>query len=200
MLAEEFAAHGYDVKWLLREIALSKTYQRSSEAPATAVPEHRYASALLKPLSPEQLGYAMTQASGMTDALRLELAKNLTEPALQAKLAPYTKPFRHYYGTRAGEPEEGFVSTLDQTLFVKHGYHIQNLVAARNGSLVDRASKLTENSLVAEELYLSVYTRMPTDEERKEIADLLTPGASRSAVLHEIVWAMLASSEFRFNH
>lgn len=200
MLAEEFGTHGYDVKWLLREIALSKTYQRSSEASATAVPEHRYASALLKPLSPEQFAYAMTQAAGMTDALRLELGKNYNEPAMHAKLAPYTKPFRHYYGTRAGEPEEGFVSTLDQTLFVKHGSHVQNLIAARNGSLLDRASKLTENNLVAEELYLSVYTRMPSDEERREIAELLTPGVNRSAVLNEIVWAMLASAEFRFNH
>ena len=34
LLADEFAAHKFDVKWLLREIALSKTYQRSSELPA----------------------------------------------------------------------------------------------------------------------------------------------------------------------
>ena len=34
LLAEEFAAHDFDIKWLLREIALSKTYQRSSVMPS----------------------------------------------------------------------------------------------------------------------------------------------------------------------
>lgn len=200
MLAEDFAAHGYDVKWLLKEIALSKTYQRSSEAPAKAIPDHRFAVALLKPLTPEQLGYATMQATGLTDAYRNELGKNFSEPALQAKLAPNLGPFRSLYGTRAGEPEEGFVSTLDQTLFVKHGGHLQNLMAARNGSLIERASKLKESSLIAEELYLTVYSRLPSDDERRDVADLLTSATNRSAVLHEIVWAMLASAEFRFNH
>ena len=200
MLADEFASRKFDTKWLLREIAMSKTYQRSSEAPASSVPEHRYASAIMKPLSPEQLAYASMQAGGLTDAYRLELGKNLTEPALQAKLSTNMKPFRQLYGTRPGEPEEGFVSTLDQTLFVKHGGHLQNLIAPRNGSLIERTAKLTEPSLVAEELYLSVYNRPPTDEERREVAEMLPAGANRSQVLTEIVWAMLASAEFRFNH
>ena len=45
------------MKWLLREIALSDAYQRSSEVPTTLenVPEDRYLVAILKPLSPEQL-------------------------------------------------------------------------------------------------------------------------------------------------
>ena len=60
LLADEFAAHKFDVKWLLREIALSKTYQRSSEVPAGAkdLAPDRFAVAPLKPLSPEQLAYA----------------------------------------------------------------------------------------------------------------------------------------------
>ena len=33
LLAREFIAHRYDVKWLLRELALTETYQRSSLLP-----------------------------------------------------------------------------------------------------------------------------------------------------------------------
>src|SRR5262249_15124568 len=33
LLAREFAAHKFDIKWLLRELALSQTYQRSSLLP-----------------------------------------------------------------------------------------------------------------------------------------------------------------------
>ncbi|QEL18360.1 DUF1549 domain-containing protein [Limnoglobus roseus] len=200
LLADEFAKNKYDVRWLLREIALSKTYQRSSERRGPAVPEDRYAAAILKPLAPEQLGSAMAQASGLTDVYRKELAKNLTEPALHAKLAGNVAPYLRLYGNRPGETDDGFVSTLDQTLFVKHGSHVRNLIAPRTGSLVERAAKLKEPSLVAEELFLTVYTRLPSDEERDEVAAVIRSTPDRTAALTDIVWAMLASAEFRFNH
>src|SRR5207253_1976490 len=73
LLAAEFVKHNHDVKWLVRQIALSETYQRSSETPAGVkdapegvkdAPEDRYLVAILKPLSPEQLAYAVSQAGG----------------------------------------------------------------------------------------------------------------------------------------
>jgi len=202
LLADEFVKHKSDVKWLLREIALSKTYQRSSEVlpRLQEIPQDRYAVAILKPLSPEQLGYTMMQATGLTDVYRTELGKNLTEPALQAKLASNLGPFQQLYGTRGGEPEEGFVSTLDQTLFVKHGNHVRNLISPRTGSLVERAGKLNQPSLIAEELFLTVYSRVPSDEERRDIVEILRAASNRTNTLTDIVWAMIASAEFRFNH
>ena len=202
LLAEDFEKRNYNVKAFLREIALSKTYQRSSEPTATGkdLAEDRFVTAILKPLSPEQLGYATLQATGLTDVYRNELSLKYSDEALYAKLAPNLSPFRNLYGNRAGEPEEGFISTLDQTLFVKHGGHIRNLIAPRTGSLVERAAKLSEPSRVAEELFLSVYTRLPTDEERRDIEEALRTATNRSHVLGDIVWAMIASTEFRFNH
>lgn len=202
MLADEFAKRKYDVKGLLREIALSKTYQRSSEGSAKLadVAEDRYAVAILKPLSPEQFGYATMQATGLTDVYRNALTDKKNEDALHAKLVQNLGPFLRMYGSRPGETDDGFVSTLDQTLFVKHGGHIRNLIAPRTGSLVERAAKLAEPSRVAEELYLTVYTRLPNDEERRDIEDTLRTATNRTNALTDIVWAMLASAEFRFNH
>ena len=52
-----------------------------------------------------------------------------------------------------------------------------------------------------EELYLSVLTRRPSDEERKEVAEYLKSRASeRATALKDLAWALLASAEFRFNH
>src|SRR5205814_5013171 len=92
LLTDQFAERHFDVKWLLRELALTKTYQRSSEA--REGPEDHYLSTALKPLAPEQLGYAVLQATGQADAERLALGKNLTDAALEAKLAPRVGPFR----------------------------------------------------------------------------------------------------------
>lgn len=202
ILADELHKHKYDVKWFLREIALSNTYQRSSERndKNKEIADKSYAVAIMKPLSPEQLAYAAMQASGLTDAYRRELGKNDTERALQAKLAPLIPPFRQLYGSRPGESDDGFVSTLDQTLFVKHGNHLRNFISPRTGSLVERTANMKEPSLIVEELFLSVFNRMPSDEERRDIIDMFNRGSNRYQVLGDIVWAMLATAEFRFNH
>ena len=201
LLTEEFAAHKFDVKWLLREIALSKTYQRSSEVPASladAAPD-RYLVAPLKPLSPEQLGYALLQATGQADAERVALGPKFTEAALDAKLAPRVAPFRNIFGARPGEPDSPS-ATLDQTLFLKHGGAVRGMIAPRAGNLADRLAKLSDPAVIADELFVSVLTRKPTDDEKKDVAALLKKSPDRAAALAELVWALVASAELRFNH
>ena len=53
---------------------------------------------------------------------------------------------------------------------------------------------------MADELYLTIYCRPPSDEERRDIAELIRPAANLTKTLADIAWAMLASAEFRFNH
>src|SRR5579872_7506510 len=78
MLTEELALRQLDVKQFLREIALSKTYQRSSrrEAIDPNQPQPKdadFAQALLRPLSPSQFAWALMQAVGETDVHRQAL-------------------------------------------------------------------------------------------------------------------------------
>ncbi len=109
LLTQELMAHKYDVKWLLREIALSKTYQRSSEVPTSLkkVPVDRYLIGNLKPLSPEQFAIAMIQASGLRDAHRLA-AKNATEAQLDAKEAGQVQGFVRLFSASPASLKKGF--------------------------------------------------------------------------------------------
>jgi hypothetical protein len=214
LLAAEFVAHGYDVKYLVREIALSQTYQRSSEPPAGAdVPADRFAVAALKPLSAEQLGYALVQATGTADVDRAAAAEatvaarlaglgaavrpvvpgDPAEAAVEARLAARVAPFRSAYGGRAGTPDDGTAPTLDQTLFVKHGGTVRGLVAHR------AAAKPTDPGATADELFLAALTRLPTADERADAAAALA-GPDKAAAVGEVLWALVASAEFRFNH
>lgn len=226
LLAEEFAGHKYDIRYLLREIALSETYQRSSELPAGVgeIAPERFSAALLKPLSPEQLAWSLMQATGLTDAERQTLSaksaavlgeklglteaerqmlvKNANEPAIYAKLFGNVTPFISAFGSQPGQPEDqGFDATIDQTLLLRNGALIRGWLALRSGNLVDRLARLPDARAVAEELYLSVLTRLPSIEEQKEVADCLERRvADRPAALQDMAWALLASAEFRFNH
>lgn len=201
LLGEEFATNKFDIRAFLRELALSKTYQRSSLPPAgKEVPADSFAVALLKPQSPEQFAWALMQATGFTDAERLVLAKTLTEPTLYAKQAAAAGPVIGMFAAPAGQPE-GFQPTLDQALFLANGNAVRGWLAIRPGNLAERLTKLADANALAEELWLSVLTRQPTDDERRAIADYLSKRpADRAVAIQEMTWSLLASAEFRFNH
>ncbi len=202
MLADDIAARKFDMRGFLRELALSQTYQRSSVPPPSvkeAAPTS-YTVALLKPLTPEQLAWSFMQATGLTDAERQALGKNATEATLYARLAGNVTPFVRTFGGSAGKAEE-FDARLEQALFLANGPTVRGWLSPRPGNLIDRLARLTNTDAVAEELYLSVFTRWPGVEERKEVAVFLASHPQdRTAALQDMAWALLASAEFRFNH
>ncbi len=204
LLTDEFAGMDFDVRAFLREIALSETYQRSSEPPAgaEAAPPDWFAVAALKPLSPEQLAWSAMQATGLTDATRQALGPKATDAALTAKLAGNVAPFVRVFGGVRGQPERpGLQATSDQALFLANGAQLRGWLTPAVGNLTDRLVKLHDPAMVAEELYLSVLTRRPSADERQDVAAYLSGrDKDRAVALQELAWALLASAEFRFNH
>ena len=202
-LADRFGSTGFNMRTFLRELALSKTYQRSCIPPSGTEPApETFAVAALKPLSPEQLAWTMMQATGLADSQRQALADKLNEATLHDSLAGNVAAFVSTFGGVPGQPEARFQATLDQALFVNNGSPLRDWIAPRAGNLVDRLTKLGDAAAASDELYLSVLTRLPSDDERREVAEYLNnrPAAERTAALQELVWALLASAEFRFNH
>lgn len=201
LLADDIAARKFDMRGFLRELALSQTYQRSSEqsSPGKEPEPASYMVALLKPLTPEQLAWSLMQATGLTDAERQALGKNATEAALYARLSPNVTPFVKAFGNPPGQAQE-FDARLDQALFLANGPTVRGWLTPRADNLIDRLGKVTNMDELAEELYLSVLTRLPGAEERKEMTDFLTARKDRATALQDMAWALLASAEFRFNH
>jgi hypothetical protein len=187
LLAKEFAEHGFNVKWLIREIARSETYQRSSERQAgRELPADRYLTAELRTLSPEQLAFAAVQAVGPRDR--------------KPDAAGYVNAFRSAFAAQPGEIEDNVTFTLDQTLFLKHGGAIRNLLTRQTGNLIDRLMTSKDPQAAADDLFLSLLTRLPTADERNEVAGMLAESRDKADRLRELVWAVLVSAEFRFNH
>jgi hypothetical protein len=94
LLGREFVSHKFDIRWLLREIALSQAYQRSSMLPAgvDTAKADRFLTALEKRLGPEQMLWSVLEATGEKEAA-LRDAKKLG--ALRARfVAAYANPAR----------------------------------------------------------------------------------------------------------
>jgi hypothetical protein len=204
MLSEEFVASKYDVKALVRAIVLSEAYQRSSEMPkGKEIDAKSFAVAPLRAMTPEQFAWSLMQATGLIAAEKKAQGAKPNEAAVYAKLSAQVTPFVALFGTQPGDAafSQDFEATLDQTLFLANGGTLRDWLAARPGSLMDRLAAQKDAGAVAEELYLSVQTRPPTAEERKEVADYLDRRAAvRPAALQDLAWALLTSAEFRFNH
>lgn len=223
LLANDLASSKFDLKHFVREVALSKTYQRSSQLPQAASgntpPAGSFAVAQLKRMSPEQLLAASLMAMGEWEAVagrKVEppAAKPQKEdadgeeaeaPAKKSGGNPPTlrelrRKFVAAFASPAGEPETEFSPTVASALFVLNDESTLAWLTRREGNLIDRLSKMDDPAAVADELYLSVLTRLPTGDERADVAGHLKRAKQKDVAAGELVWALLASTEFAVNH
>jgi hypothetical protein len=186
LLADEFASHKFDVKWLLRELALTKTYQRSSLLPAGKKPPDAdyFVVALERRLTAEQL-----------------LAATLTAIDTDAKHADALRPkFLKAFANQPREPEDEIAPSLKGALFVLHDPAVLALLRPKPGNLVERVAKL-DDATATEELYLAILSRKPTADERAAVEKVLAKHREKRAeAVGRVAWALLASMEFGVNH
>lgn len=185
LLADELVTAKFDLKFLLREIALTRAYQRSSllSKGVTKAPEAKhFATAIEKRLSAEQLFAAVSTATGTKPA-----------DAVRAKfLKAYANPPR--------EPEEDVQPSLKAALLLRNDEALLALLLPAPGSLVGRLAGVPAEN-VAEELFLSVLTRLPSAEDAATVAKVLAKhGDKKADAIGKLAWALLASAEFGVNH
>ncbi|MEQ9409829.1 MAG: DUF1549 domain-containing protein [Fuerstiella sp.] len=183
-----------------------------------------FVSSSLKPLTPEQLCWSVFRVTGVyerywqAEAAELDKTSPLTDEqkqdaALMAarnveleqrtydKLKGNVGTFVTFYGAAAGQPQGDFFSTADQALFAANAGSINSWVVPAADNVTDRVVRQTDPRIAAEQIYLSVLTRLPTEEEVADVtAYLAARTADRSVAAQELVWAVLNSAEFRFNH
>ena len=185
--------------------------------------EHFYVASL-KPLTPEQLTASTLSATGYIDmqtktanaeidkAAQTAAAANppmqlpvplggrerqVEEHVFEKLVRANAGPFIAMFGGGAGQPQDVFYATADQALFYGNGGTIHNWA----GVLATPLSAQKDPKLLAEEMYLHVFNRRPTDDEIALVTTHLQSRAdARVPAIQEMVWGLLSSAEFRFNH
>ncbi|HLQ43719.1 MAG TPA: DUF1553 domain-containing protein, partial [Planctomycetaceae bacterium] len=105
LLARELVERKFDLKWLIRELALTRTYQRSSVLPAEAAepPPERYIVDLEKPLSAEQLFWSVLHAIGQIGPV--EPGDSAKPQPPEARFEPLKQKFLKAFANPPMEPE-----------------------------------------------------------------------------------------------
>ena len=183
LLEAEFKSHKFDMKWFIRELVHSNAYQLSSRG-AVAEPEW-FEQARLRPLSAEEFIAALKAATGNADdklpgTLQYHLMQN--------------------FGS-ATDGRGDFQASLTERLFVSNNAYLRQMIQRRKGNLADTlvTSKDAWEQKV-DRLYLTILSRPPRPAERERFVKHLSTGVPAEALVEEAIWALLASTEFRFNH
>ncbi|MCH2379876.1 MAG: DUF1553 domain-containing protein, partial [Pedosphaera sp.] len=179
-----------------------------------------YGVGAIKHLSPEQLCWSMLEATGQVaaqraaaladfdkknppkentkeDAVRTAARAKHVENFVYDKLKSNTATFVKLFGGAAGEVQTDFFATADQALYFANGGTVRGWL----GTLAGRLTNMEEPKALAEELYLTVLTRRPTNTETAAVLQfLIGQKDSRTNAIREMAWGLMTSTEFRFNH
>jgi len=196
LLAKDLTEHQFDMRRLLREIALSRTYQRSSVAPDEAsveAPLESHFTALEKQLSSEQMLASVRQALGAS--------KPLVIAADDTHWAQWQAKFDMAMANPAREPEVEHSPTVKAALFLMNDETLLGWINPKDDNLAARLMKIESADALADELYLAVLSRQPTDEEKTRAGEYLSVRKDRrEQAVANLVWSLLASNEFCANH
>jgi hypothetical protein len=185
-LAQGFAEQKFDLKWLIREMVNSETYQAAATGTSKEAMPKWFERARVRPLSAEELLSAIRTATGF-DASGQKTGGDTIEY------------FRRYFG----EPTNGrgsFQGGLLEHLFLNNSDNLRRMIARRKGNLADHVLNSKEAwEKRVDRMFLSVLTRLPRTEERAKFVEYLTAEKKPDARVEESIWVLLNTAEFRFN-
>jgi hypothetical protein len=102
--------------------------------------------------------------------------------------------------TSACECDRGSRSDLSQVLHLANSDKVHEKIAASQGRVARRLKEGATDAELIEDLYLATFCRMPEPRETETVTSLLTAAASRQEGFEDLLWALLNSTEFVFNH
>ena len=91
-------------------------------------------------------------------------------------------------------------ASLPSVLHLADSQEIEDKIAHGEGRVAKLTKAKKPPAEAIDELYLAAYSRYPTAAERKKKLDYVDGQTTEARALEDIVWALLNSREFLFNH
>ncbi|MEQ1829424.1 MAG: DUF1549 domain-containing protein [Pirellula sp.] len=190
-LARDFKHSGYNVRRLIKSLAMTRAYQLSS-AQTKVVDPQWFSSALPKPLTAEMLQRSFLVALEPTETERWNSLESRAE---------FAKAFPDVLA-------EESIANVSQGLLLTNGVSLNELVSVKHSELLkgirsdlehNKATSPIETAI--KPMFERLFGRLPDVDEANRCEAYLTERSDRlDQAIEGIAWALLTSSEFRFNH
>jgi hypothetical protein len=209
-LASELMSHKFDLKHLFRLILTSKTYQLSGVPTKDNVQDDtHFAHYRVRRLGAEQLLDAITRVTETPESF----GSSIPEPyvrlprdmrAVQLGDGSFGTPFLEVFGRPPRdtpyEAERCLRPSMRQALALVNSSELDRKIVGSR-----RLARLIEqgmtNAQIVDDLYLAALSRPPTEAERAAaVAYVANDPKARLQGLQDVLWAVLNTQEFLFNH
>lgn len=201
-LANHLVESRFDMRALIRAITASQTYQLSSRPNETNErDEQNFSRALFKPLSAEVLLDAVCETTGVGE-------KFPGVPSGYRAVQLWDSGVQHYFLKLFGRPvrqsacecERNVEPSVAQVLHFLNSPEIHAKLSHEAGQIKRLAESIADNGELADEIYLTIFSRWPDPQERSDAIEYFANAVNRRQAAEDQAWAMLNSLEFIFNH
>lgn len=198
LLAAQFSSNGYDIRWLMKTIALTQTYQReirSADPGTEAVP---FASATATRLRGDQLYSSIITVLGGENAAGRGRGQQMgTGGGMYRGARSPRDQFGQLFGFDPSTPQADITGNIPQALFMMNSPMLAGQINARGFTkLTGLLRKLPDNEDAINELYVMILSREPSDRELKITTEYLAEVGNREEAFEDLMWSLLNSSEF----
>lgn len=209
-LARDFADRGYDLHSLVESLVRTRAYQLSSrwdsDAPLPAA--DTFAVARLRPLGRGPLALSLLLATGDGSfGQPADEAARRAERLLSAEGLGRVERYLELEGeaeslARVLDPAQAeFQSSTTEALFLSNAEVVQQRIRAAGGNLAERLANRESTAEILREAFRTTLSRLPDEQEEQQLSEWFdAQQQDRRETCEQLVWALITSAEFRFNH
>jgi hypothetical protein len=207
-LAQDLVAHKFDLKYLVRTIMNSRTYQLSavpndtnkdddinfSHATVRALPAEQLLDAIsrLTGVAAEFPGQPPGTRAGQLPGLRIVRRGDAKTTDAERFLRQFGKPER----LLNCDCERNDDPTLGQALQLFTGALVNRAVSDKDNRVNKLLAAGKSNAEIIDELYLAAFSRLPTPGQRAPVLTHIERLGDRRAALEDLLWALVNAKEF----
>lgn len=202
-LAKDFIKHGYDLKHLMRVIMSSQIYRLSSLPNETNLADLKnYSRSYRRRLPAETLLDSVSAVTEVKESFSGMPPDTLAKQTWNHKLeSQFMDAFGRPNASSECPCERDAKPSVVQALHLMNSNKLQEMLTHKKGRAARLASSTLTAEQILEELYLSCYSRLPTAEEAAiAVKALQVEKPNRQAAIEDVLWSLLNSAEFVFNH
>jgi len=201
-LAADFVAHRFDIRHLIRQITGSHAYQLSSMAtPGNSGDLQSFSRFYSRRIPAEPLLDSISQVLGVPTIFPgMPAGTRAIELPDENVAAPFLDIFGRPARLTACECERVDAPALHQALELVNSAEIQRKLSSPNSFPAKLAASGKDADEIVQEAFVRILAREPQPEEKQAGVDFLGQQSNRLEAVQSLVWSLLATNEFLFNH
>lgn len=201
-LAEHLVAVNFDLRRFTQTVLESNVYQLSSVVLEANQRDHQnYSHAAWKPIPAEVLLDTVSAATGIPEQFNGWPVGYRAIQVWDNKLpSEFFKVFGRPKRQTVCACERGAEPSIAQALHLMNSNGTMSKVEAREGRAAELARSTRTAEEIIEELFLATLSRPPSRSEKQLMVDVFAAAADRREAAEDVLWTLLNTKEFVFNH